>query len=116
MENDINEYIKDKTEQNTHTETIVSVKRILGSMKKKSYSPWIDTHIKLKTAAMIYQLKLKLIGEGKWDQLANPRPYREYEGIAKKVEQFTKRVTELLLKKEKHKLSQSQVSIQAEGS
>ena len=77
-------------------ETIISAYKILKFIKNNSYSPWIYSHFKLKIAKMIYELKLKLLIEEKWDHLANPNPYKDYINKKDKVYIFTKSVTDLI--------------------
>ena len=77
-------------------ETIISAYKILKFIKNNSYSPWIYSHFKLKIAKMIYELKLKLLIEEKWDHLANPNPYKDYYYKKDKVDNFTNSVTDLI--------------------
>ena len=108
---DIDKNIIDTSEQYTHFEIVQTTNKILEYINSKKYSPWLYTHIKLKTATMIYQLKLKLISEGKWDHLENPSPYNDYYKINKEVEKFRRRVTTLLAEKEVYEQSQSGAEI-----
>ena len=104
----ITKNIKDETEKKTYHEIIHTANKILEYIKYSKYSPWLNRHIKLKTATMIYELKLKLINDDKWDHLVNPLPYKDYKDIVIKVERFMGRIDRLKAEKEVYLAKQTE--------